>query len=694
LKKLLLLFLCLTANIGFCQQGYYSDVTLTKTGVDLKDELAIKIIATHSNFLSYTPGVWEACKVTDLDPNDVTDSNVLLIYGYSDSDGNYITDRTRSKNDNGGDNGTDWNREHTYPKALGNPNLGTSGPGSDAHHLRASDVQMNANRGSFKFASGNGNAGNSNGGWYPGDEWKGDAARIIMYMYLRYGDQCLPSNVTIGTTNSVDNNMIDLLLDWNEQDPVSTYEDNRNTYHENTSNTYAQGNRNPFIDNPNLATQIWGGTPAEDRWNTTPDTENPSDPANLVASNITNTTVDLNWTPSTDDVAVTTYEIHVDGALYTTATTNSKTVSGLTIDTEYDFTVYAKDAAGNTSAASNIATITTDNFIDNEAPSAITDLMASNATSNSTDLNWTAATDNVAVTSYEIFQDGSFLASSTTNSYNVISLTSETSYNFTVYSKDAAGNTSLVSNTEMITTLEAPIAGTTCGTETFTNATETPTSGYGDGSFIGDNSITWTYVQARDDQGFEINGTGLMLRDLISNSKVTSATISGGIENFTCSLKKAYTGVGDRQVELFVNGESKGTSIAWDNTNVQEFSVNNINIEGDIIIEIKNISEKQLIIDDVSWICYSSSLSTPDFIQNLFSVFPNPTTNNSVTIRLNNNIELSKIEFYNTLGQLIISKNKPKTTNNSFEIDHVPSGMYIVKIQSETTYSTKRLIVE
>ncbi len=78
-----------------------------------------------------------------------------------------------------------------YPKAKGTPNLGTSGPGADGHHLRPSDVAFNSDRGSTKFSNGTGNAGNQNNGWYPGDEWKGDVARIMMYMYLRYGDQCL-----------------------------------------------------------------------------------------------------------------------------------------------------------------------------------------------------------------------------------------------------------------------------------------------------------------------------------------------------------------------------------------------------------------------------------------------------------------------------------------------------------------------
>lgn len=62
--------------------------------------------------------------------------------------------------------------------------------------------------------------------------------------------------------------MIDLFLKWNAEDPVSQLEDNRNTYHGNTTNTYAQGNRNPFIDNPYLATVIWGGPAAQNRWPT------------------------------------------------------------------------------------------------------------------------------------------------------------------------------------------------------------------------------------------------------------------------------------------------------------------------------------------------------------------------------------------------------------------------------------------
>lgn len=238
--------------------AYYKDIDFTLTGNSLMDELAVTIASTHTTNLSYTPEVWNVLKQSDIDPNDP--SKVVLIYGYDDADGNYVTDRTRSKDANGGNTG-DWNREHVYPKSLGNPNLGTSGPGADAHHLRPSDVAFNSQRGNKLFAAGAGNAGDVSANWYPGDEWKGDVARMIMYMYLRYGNQCLPKNVTVGSITASDSNMVSLLLEWNADDPVSDLEIQRNNAVANE-----QGNRNPFIDNPYLATVIWNGTEAENTW--------------------------------------------------------------------------------------------------------------------------------------------------------------------------------------------------------------------------------------------------------------------------------------------------------------------------------------------------------------------------------------------------------------------------------------------
>jgi endonuclease I len=259
IKTFYTLFAVLMATVSVAQvPSYYNDVDLTLTGMNLKNALTTKITNTHTNQITYTPGVWNVLKVSDLDPTN--SNNVLLVYGYDDTDNDLFTDRSRSKNANGGDNG-EWNREHIFPKSLGTPDLGESGPGSDAHNLKPSDVQNNGARGNKKFASGTGDGGVIGANWYPGDEWKGDIARIYMYMYVRYTTQCKPGNACVGNPVSIDLNMVDILLEWNEQDPVNAYEQNRNDKIYNT-----QGNRNPFIDNPYLATLIWGGTAAENFW--------------------------------------------------------------------------------------------------------------------------------------------------------------------------------------------------------------------------------------------------------------------------------------------------------------------------------------------------------------------------------------------------------------------------------------------
>src|SRR5690554_5749924 len=283
-KFILSLFIGIAAQISIAQTAilsYYNGIDFTLNGTALKAVLATRYNNTHTNELTYNQ-VWNALKIVDEIPDN--SNQVIVLYGHPGvTSGKYA--RVRSKNNNGGNSGQ-WNREHTYARSLGTPNLESSEANEDAHHLRPTDVQLNNDRGNRKFAAGSGNSGPVGSNWYPGDEWKGDVARMMMYMYLRYGTQCLPVNVGNGSINNIDPKMIQLFLDWNAEDPVSPYEMNRNNYLSNTSNENAQGNRNPFIDNPYLATVIWGGIAAENTWGNTPtDTEAPSTPTNLVASN-------------------------------------------------------------------------------------------------------------------------------------------------------------------------------------------------------------------------------------------------------------------------------------------------------------------------------------------------------------------------------------------------------------------------
>ena len=274
MKHIYILSFFFISAICFAQQPYYTNgqnnVDFTLTGQDMYNALQLKI--SNNTVGTYTYGdARDDIQIMDLDPDDFTNSNVLLVYGYVDnlSCTSGITDRRiRDKNDFGGSN-CDFNREHVFARSNANPSMGSANNSSvgivaDPHNLRASDVQRNGNRGNKLFASGSGNSGDvGSGNWYPGDEWRGDVARMMMYMYVRYGDRCLPElNATGPKEGTTD--MLQILLEWNVTDPVSDIENNRNNLLEST-----YGNRNPFIDNPYLAKVIWGGSlDPEDLWGT------------------------------------------------------------------------------------------------------------------------------------------------------------------------------------------------------------------------------------------------------------------------------------------------------------------------------------------------------------------------------------------------------------------------------------------
>ena len=329
--------------------AYYSSIDFNKTKNELKNELATLITTTHTKTISYSE-LQTLMKTSDVDPENP--ANLLLVYG-SQSSGLHQRSRPISGS---------WNREHVYAKSKGTPNLGTSGPGADGHHLRPADTQLNSTRGSLLFDDGTGSLAykTSRGGWYPGEEWKGDVARILMYMYVRYNSRCLPLNITMNP-NTYSQDFPDILLKWNVEDPVSAFEIQRQNVVANM-----QKNRNPFIDNPYLATVIWGGPPAQNKWpdtfsgGGTMDTDAPSIPANLAISATTTTSISLNWSASTDNVSVSSYDFFVDEIFHSNISTTNTTINGLNPATTYSFYVVAKDAAGNKSANSNAVQGTTE----------------------------------------------------------------------------------------------------------------------------------------------------------------------------------------------------------------------------------------------------------------------------------------------------------------------------------------------
>lgn len=169
------------------------------------------------------------------------------------------------------------------------------------------------------------------------------------------------------------------------------------------------------------------------------DTTPPSTPTQLVAIAVSSSQVNLSWMASTDDVGVTGYNVYENGSKITTTTSNSDYVSGLNASTAYSFTVSAYDAAGNTSPQSNSASATTTVLLPPTVPTVTLNTISPSQYS----LSWTASTSSIAITGYDIFQNGVQIGSTTTNTYyNINGLASATTYYFTVDARDALGNNS------------------------------------------------------------------------------------------------------------------------------------------------------------------------------------------------------------------------------------------------------------
>jgi len=188
------------------------------------------------------------------------------------------------------------------------------------------------------------------------------------------------------------------------------------------------------------------------------DSTPPSTPTNLHVTSTTQTTLSVAWNASTDDVGVTGYNTYVDGTLAGSTTSLSATFSGLTCNTSHTLAVEAKDAAGNVSGKATV-TASTSACTDTTPPSTPTGLAQTGSSQTSVSLSWTASTDNVGVTGYNVLRAGTLDGTSTGTSYTSSNLSCGTGYSFTVQAKDAAGNVSGQSSALTATTAACSTGG-------------------------------------------------------------------------------------------------------------------------------------------------------------------------------------------------------------------------------------------
>lgn len=182
------------------------------------------------------------------------------------------------------------------------------------------------------------------------------------------------------------------------------------------------------------------------------DTEAPTVPTNVTASDVSSTSVKLTWDASTDNVGVSSYLVSY-GSETKVVTEPEALIEGLSAATDYTFTVQAKDGAGNVSDLSDEVTVTTLASGDDVSPTTPTDLKVTEKTTSSVTLTWSASTDNVGVTGYNVsYGDKNLVVEDTT--VTIDNLSSATLYTFSVTASDAENNQSDAATID-VTTKEA-----------------------------------------------------------------------------------------------------------------------------------------------------------------------------------------------------------------------------------------------
>ncbi|MGE5425675.1 MAG: fibronectin type III domain-containing protein [Bacillota bacterium] len=185
------------------------------------------------------------------------------------------------------------------------------------------------------------------------------------------------------------------------------------------------------------------------------DTTPPTVPTNLAASLNASNQVSLGWTASTDNTGVSGYKVLRGNSVIATATSTSYLDSSVVASTTYAYSIYAFDANGNNSSSTAQVMITTGaaTTTDTTMPTAPSALVGVAVSPTEINLGWTASTDNVGVTGYNIYKDGTWLASTSSTSFKLSGLKASTTYSFFIRAYDAKGNLSNSSNTLSISTL-------------------------------------------------------------------------------------------------------------------------------------------------------------------------------------------------------------------------------------------------
>jgi endoglucanase len=343
--------------------------------------------------------------------------------------------------------------------------------------------------------------------------------------------------------------------------------------------------------------------------------------------------------------------------------------------------------------------------IDTEAPTAPLNLAASNITETSLTLTWTAATDNVAVTSYEVYQGSSLLQAGVSGTtFNVTGLTCNTPYSFTVKTRDAAGNTSTASNTAMATTKACMVitskviyddaigvdwqdASTVSTTRNFSNTTPVK---------VGSRSIKADFT-SNSTLAF-LKGTAVtttsstQLRFWVYNSgkngiKIYTEASDGGGKSADVYLKPARS----KWVEVIVSMSQLGNPAAIKKVTIQNNSSSATTMYFDQV-QLTNVSEPMSSATKAT----AAGEATPS-VSFGWDVYPNPATNLTL-IRLQATTAADAVaEIVDNTGRVVQRKSlqiQAGVNQWGLVIPQLAPGVYYVRLSTGSTTSARAILIQ
>ena len=460
------------------------------------------------------------------------------------------------------------------------------------------------------------------------------------------------------------------------------------------------------------------------------DAQPPSVPAGLASSSISFRSATLSWTASTDNTAVAGYEVFKDGVSVGTTSDTSLAITGLTCNTEYLYTIKAKDLAGNWSGLSEPFGITTPGC-DVVAPEIPDGLVAGKVTSSSFVLSWKPSSDNDRISGYDVFKDGVKIGNTTIDtSMNIYGLAQNTSYSITVKAKDPSGNISGASAALIVITVQCELPqewtsvdiGVTSGQSACESAGVYTITGSGADIWGTADEFRYTYKSLNGDGVItakveSIQNTdpwsksGVMFRqDLTPGSKYIDCIVtpSNGIGfqnrssiNGTCVVLAALGGINapywvklERIGNTFnaytsADGNAwiqigKSTTLMMSTKLYMGLAVTSHSAGNSCTSALSHVSTEGLITD------------VPETVTSLNSdvlLYPNPHNGQSLNISGVKGAE--SISIFDMTGRLVFSQKLQNVENQKINLnEQVSKGSYIVKIATRTGYISQLFIVQ